>query len=273
MSGEKILCPVCGGEVTFHTKDSVTRCSYCASPILGRNQSRDCVYDKGKLAKAVCYVCGDLVCEDHMEKRVGNYGGKLFTIINCTKKSCVDESSWAKRVNPEYQRLTNMDWSDKVDNSILRVTGLGAIMMMLFELFFIISMIYIQFLTPWGQAEPSNIEFWFIRGDSVIVLNIVGNFLSAMLLNAALQVYVHDRQLGSGVFLFFLLIPEVLLLLYRGLVFGLLGFPNPWYLAFLLGAFLFATLLVFVGSIIAIRTGWKKRKQLEEAAYMLGLKR
>ena len=172
MSAEKILCPVCGGEVLFHTKDSVTRCTYCASPILGKSQSRDCVYCKGKLAKAVCYVCGDLVCEDHLEKRVGNYGGKLFTIINCKKKSCADESSWAPLVNPEYQRLTNMDWADHSDNAILRVTGLGAILMMLFELFFFISMAYIQWLTPWGQAEPANIGYWFIRGDSVIILNI-----------------------------------------------------------------------------------------------------
>ena len=272
MSEEIILCPVCGGEVTFHTKDSVTRCSYCASPILGKNQNRNCVDHPRTLAKAVCHVCGDLICEDCMEKRVGNYGGKLFTIVNCTKKSCIAESSWAKPVNPEYQRLANMDWADKVDNSILRVTGLGAIMMMLFELFFIISMLYIQFLTPWGMEEPSNIDFWFIQGDSVIVLNIIGNFLSAMILQSALQVYVHDRQLGSGVLLFFLLILEVLLLIYRGLVFGLLTFTNPWYLSFLLGAFLFATLLIFVGAIMAMRTGWKKRKQLEEAAFMLGLK-
>ncbi|MDF1539654.1 MAG: hypothetical protein P1Q69_12210 [Candidatus Thorarchaeota archaeon] len=273
MSGERILCPVCGGEVEFHTKDSVTICTYCASPILGKYQSRNCVNHKKTLAKAVCHVCGDLICEKCLEKRVGNYGGKLFTIINCSKKSCIDESSWAKPLNPEYQRLTNMDWADSVDNSILRVTGLGAIMMMLFELFFILSMVYIQYLTPWGLADPPNINYWFFIGDNVIVLNIVGNFLSAMILQTALQVFVHERQLASGIMLFFLLILEVLLLVYRGLVFGLLYYPIQWYLAFLVGAFIFATLLIFVGAMMAIRIGWKKRKQFEEARVMLGLRK
>ncbi len=273
MSGERILCPVCGGEVEFHTKDSVTRCTYCASPILGSDQSKNCVHHKDTLAKAVCNVCGDLICEKCMEKRVGNYGGKLFTIVNCTKKSCISESSWAKPLDPEFQRLTNMDWADSTDNSILRVTGLGAIMMMLFELFFIVSMVYIQYLTPWGLADPPHIKYWFFIGDNVIVLNIVGNFLSAMILQTALQVFVHERQLGSGVMLFFLLILEILLLVYRGLVFGLLSFPNPWYLTFLVGAFIFATLLIFVGAMMAMRIGWKKRKQFEEARVMLGLRK
>ncbi|MFW9954543.1 MAG: hypothetical protein ACFFD3_08315 [Candidatus Thorarchaeota archaeon] len=272
MSGEKILCPVCGGEVPFITKDSVTRCPYCASPILGKSQSRDCVRHSGTLAKAVCNVCGDLICEKCIEKRVGNYGGKLFTIVNCTKKSCVAESTWAPLINPEYQKHTNMDWADSVDNSILRVSGLGAITMMVFELIFIISMLYIQYLTPWGQAEPSNIPYWFFRGDQVIVLNIIGNFLSAMLLQTALQVYVHERQLGAGLLLFFFLAIEVVLLVFRGLVFRLLYFPNPYYLMILVAAFMFATLLVFVGAIMAIRTGFKKRKQLEEARLLLGLR-
>ncbi len=271
MSQERILCPVCGGEVAFLAKDTVTRCTYCGSPVLGRNQDRNCVHHPETLAKAVCSVCGDLICELDMQKRVGNYGGKLFTIINCRKASCIRESEWARPVNPEYERLTNMDWADNIDNSILRVTGLGALMMMIFELFFFISMVYIQFFTEWGLIEPANISFWFIRGDQVVVLSIVGNFISALILQTALQVYVHERQLGAGLMLFAFLVLEVLVLIYRGLQFNLLQFPNQIYLAFLLGAFIFATLLIFVGSLIAIRVGWKKRNQLEDAKIKLGL--
>lgn len=271
MSQESILCPVCGGVVTFHTKDTVTRCSYCGSSVLGKNQDRNCVHHPDILAKAVCSVCGDLICELDMQKRVGNYGGKLFTIINCTKPECIRQSEWARPINPEYEMLTNMDWADRVDNSILRVSGLGALTMMIFELFFFISMVYIQFLTLWGLADPANISFWFIRGDQVIVLSILGNFISALLLQTSLQVYVHERQLGAGIMLLLFLVLEVVVLLYRGLQFHLLYFPNQVYLAFLLGAFIFATLLLFVGALFAIRVGWKKRNQLEDAKIKLGL--
>ncbi len=272
MSQERILCPVCGGEVTFHARDTVSRCNYCGSPVLGKNQDRNCVHHPDTLAKAVCNICGDLICEKDMEKRVGNYGGKLFTVVNCSKPSCVSQSTWARPVNPEYERLTNMDWADSIDNSILRVTGLGALMMMIFELIFFISMIYIQFFTPWGTAEPANIPFWFLRGDQIIVFSIIGNFISALVLQTSLQVYVHERQLGAGLMLFAFLVLEVIVLLFRGLHFNLLSFPNPIYLPILLGAFIFATLLIFVGSLLSIRIGWKKRNQLEDAKIKLGLK-
>ncbi len=272
MTQERILCPVCGGEVEFQTRDTVTRCTYCGSPVLGKNQDRMCVHHKDTLAKAVCNICGDLICELDMEKRVGNYGGKLFTVINCTKPKCIAQSDWARPINPQYERLTNMDWADNIDNSILRVSGLGALLMMIFELFFFISMIYIQFFTDWGLADPANIPFWFIRGDQVVVLSIIGNFISALILQTALQVYVHERQLGAGLMLFAFMLLDVLILLYRGLQFNLLLFPNQLYLAFLLGAFVFATLLLFVGSLFAIRIGWKKRNQLEDAKIKLGLR-
>ncbi|MFW9920109.1 MAG: hypothetical protein ACFFED_10945 [Candidatus Thorarchaeota archaeon] len=271
MTLERILCPVCGGEVSFHTKDTVTRCTYCGSPVLGRNQGRNCIHHKDTLAKAVCNICGDLICELDMQKRVGNYGGKLFTIVNCMKPECIHQSEWARPINPEYEKLTNMDWADKVDNSILRVSGLGALMMMIFELFFFISMLYIQFFTDWGRADPATISFWFIRGDEVVVLSILGNFISALILQTSLQVYVHERQLGAGLMLFAFLVLEVLVLIYRGLQFNLLFFPNPVYLAFLLGAFVFSALLLFVGAMFAIRIGWKKRNQLEDAKIKLGL--
>ena len=268
---EQILCPVCGGPVSFREKDKVYRCDYCASPVLGSSQSRDCVNHPGTLAKGVCSVCADLVCEDCMEKRVGDYGGKLLTIINCDKESCIADSRWARPVNPEYEKLTNMDWADNVDYAMFRTTGLGAITMMIFELFFIISMLFIQYFTTWGVAEPPNIPFWFFRGDVVIVLSIVGNFFSAILLQTALQVYDHTRQLSAGIILLFLLVIEVSLLLYRGFTFNLLAFPEFWYLPLLLAAFLFSTLLIFVGSIVAIRTGYNKRTQLKHARIKLGL--
>ena len=269
MSQSKLLCPVCGGVVEIKSRDAVTRCDYCGSPVLGQDQDRYCVNHPDTLAKAVCNVCGDLICEKDMEKRVGNYGGKLFTIINCKKPSCIRESEWAKPVNPEYERLTNMDWADKIDNSILRITGIGALLLLIFELLFFISMVYIQFFTPWGQA--GHIGVWFIRGDQVIVLSIIGNFITAMILQTALQVYVHERQLGAGLMLFVLLVLEVFTLLYRGLQFGLLQFPDPFYLPLLFGAFIVATLLILIGALLAIRIGWKKRNQLEDAKIKLGL--
>ncbi len=268
MLRRRILCPVCGGSVDMKSDDQINRCSYCASPVLGPSQSRDCVNHSGTLAKAVCHVCGDLICEKCLEKRTANYGGKLFTITNCTKRSCKQESSWARPLNPEYLKLTNMDWSDKIDNSILRVSGLGAVLIMVFELIFILSMLYIQYLTPWGI---DNIPFWFFRGDMVIILCIIGNFMSALILQTALQVYVHERQLGAGLMLFLFLILEVALLVYRGLQFNLLSIPNIAYTAILLGAFIFASLLIFVGALLAIRTGNRKNQQLKHARETLGL--
>ncbi|MHA2187298.1 MAG: hypothetical protein ACW99V_03580, partial [Candidatus Thorarchaeota archaeon] len=129
----------------------------------------------------------------------------------------------------------------------------------------------IQYFTAWGFAEPPNIPYWFFRGDIVIVLSIVGNFFAAILLQTALQVYDHRRQLSAGIILVFLLVVEVTLLLYRGLTFNLLSFPVFWYLPLLLAAFLFSTLLIFVGSIVAIRTGYNKRTQLKHARIELRL--
>ena len=105
----------------------------------------------------------------------------------------------------------------------------------------------------------------------MIILSIMGNLLSALLLQMALQVYVHERQLGSGIILFILLFFEVAFLLTRGFYFNLLSFPSSWFLPFLLGSFLFATILVFVGSLMAIAIGSKKRSQINQAKEKLGL--
>ncbi|MHA2041721.1 MAG: hypothetical protein ACW975_07655, partial [Candidatus Thorarchaeota archaeon] len=113
---ERLLCPVCGGPVKVDQQDKVNRCEYCASPVLGPSQDRNCVNHPDVLAKEVCHVCGDLVCEDCIQKRVGEYGGKLLTIVNCEKQTCVAESDWAKPLNEEYQKLANMDWADRIDN-------------------------------------------------------------------------------------------------------------------------------------------------------------
>ncbi len=266
-----ILCPVCGGKVTVRFHDAVNTCLYCSSPILGPSQERNCVNHPDHLADGICHVCGDLVCEECLQKRAGTYGGKLFTVVNCTKEECIKESEWAPLINPRYQELANMDWADQLDNSILRVCGLGAVLMMIFELIFIISMLGIQYFTPWGTATPSNIPYIFFRGDMVIFLSLVGNLVSALLLQTALQVYVHERQLGAGIMLLVFLVLEVFWLLYRGWFFNLLSYPDRWYPTFLLGSFLMATLLVFVGSLMAIRNGWKKRNQLIEARKTLGL--
>ena len=259
-------------------QDKVNRCEYCASPVLGPSQSRDCVNHPGVLAKEVCHVCGDLVCEDCMQKRVGEYGGKLLTIVNCEKPECVAESDWAKPLNEEYQRLVNMDWADRIDNLILRLTGLGGIIMMVFELIFFIGIMYFQFLTPWSIPGFSiQITSNFTLGPvvtiplTILLLSIFGNFLAAVLLQSALQVYVHDRQLGAGVTLLVILVIEVAHLLFRGLYFGLLTLQNPYFLPLMLGAFLFGTILVFVGSLMAIYVGNKKRIQLKEAREKLNL--
>lgn len=263
-----IRCPACGGPVRVIHNDEVNRCEYCASPVLGPDQDRDCVNHPGRLANGVCHVCGDLLCEECMEKRVADYGGKLFTIVNCTKSRCKSESSWAKPLNEEYHRLTNMDWANDVDNKILRVTGLGAILMMVFELVFIISMLYIRFFTDWGWTNIPNL---LIPGDTVIILGILGNLLSAFLLQTSLQVYVHERQLAAGMALVVMLIIEAAFLIFRGLFFNLLSLPNQYLLPILFVAFGIATLMVFSGSLLAIRTGYKKRKQIQAAKEELGL--
>jgi hypothetical protein len=270
MSTETIRCPVCGGAVKLGPADKVNRCEFCSSPVLGRSQKRDCVNHPGRLAVAVCNVCGDLICEECMEKRIGDYGGKLFTIANCHKEQCVAESSWAQQVNPDYQRLTNMDWSDSVDNAVLHVAGLGAVLMMVFELIFILSMLYIQFFTSWG-LNRSNIPYFFIRGDAVVVLGILGNLISAILLQTALQVYIHERQLGAGIMLLVLVVVEAVLLVGRGLFFNLRYYPSPYLVLILLAAFGSATLMTFIGAAVAVAVGSEKRSQLKEARKILGL--
>ncbi len=266
-----IMCPVCGGRVHLDHKDKVNRCEYCASPVLGPSQSRNCTNHKRTLAKEVCHVCGKLICEECMEVRVGEYGGKLFTIVNCEDPQCRLHSDWAKPINREYQKLTNFDWSDKADNVILRVTGLGAVLMMIFELIFVILMLWLQFFDPWGTAVTSPISFIFLRGDTVVIFSIMGNFLSAVILQTGLQVYVHERQLASGVFLLGLLVFEAAFLFFRGLFFNLLSYPGIWLVPLLLTCFSFAVILVFFGSIAAIYVGMKKYNQTATAKETLGL--
>ncbi|RDE15431.1 MAG: hypothetical protein C4K49_06275 [Candidatus Thorarchaeota archaeon] len=273
MSSETIMCPVCGGAIQTVSPDKVNRCEFCASPVLGRRQNHDCVNHPGRVAKGVCSVCGDLVCEECIQLRVGDYGGKLFTIANCGKPDCVQESKWAQPLNLEYQRLANMDWSDSVDNSILRVTGLGAVLMVVFELVFVLCMLYVQYFTSWGlTTDPvPNIPYFFVRGDTVVLFCIIGNLLSALLLQTALQVHVHERQLGAGILLMLLLVTEVGFLLGRGLLFNLRFYPSLYLIPFFLGAFVIATLMVFGGALLAIGVGFKKRKQLKRARETLGL--
>jgi len=230
----------------------------------------------GTLAKATCHVCGDLICEDCTERRAGDYGGKLFTVVNCTKRTCIAESKWARPINEEYEKLIDMDWADRSDNFILRVTGFGAVIMMVFELIFILTMLYIQYFTPYGVA--SSMSLFLFPGDAIIVMglvvvgmNILGNLLGAILLQTSLQVYVHGRQLRTGIALMFLIIIEAMYLLYRGIFFNLSAYPNPPVVQVLFSAFLFATILIFVGALMAISNGVKKRKQLKEAREKLGL--
>ncbi|MGY5858111.1 MAG: B-box zinc finger protein [Candidatus Thorarchaeota archaeon] len=263
----QIMCPVCGGTVFLEHEDKVNLCTYCASPVLGPNQSRNCTNHTNVLATEVCNVCGDLICDECTEKRVGNYGGKLLTIMNCTKESCVAASEWATPLNEDYQRLANMDWADKADNFILRITGAGAVVMMIFELFFILGMLYLQYFTTHGDLLPRI----YFSGDIIILLMVLGNILTAILLQTSLQVYVHDRQLVSGVILLIMLIIEVVFLLWRGLFFNLLLLEDPLFLTVLLGAFLFGAILVFMGSLAAIYIGNKKRKQMNRARHQLNL--
>lgn len=266
-----IMCPVCGGRIEVTSDDKVNRCEYCGSPVLGPSQSRDCVNHPGRLARGVCHVCGDLICEECMERRVGDYGGKLLTIVNCKKPECVAASEWAKPLNEEYQRLTNMDWADRIDNTILRVTGLGGILFMIFEMAFVLALLYVQFFTPWGQA--GNIPYFYIPGDALIILSIIGNLLSAILMQTALQVYIHERQLGSGILLLFLLVVEAGFLVFRGLFFNLVAYPDRWLAYAFLGSFVFAAVLVFIGSLMAIHVGYKKYKQFRRAEEQLGLRK
>jgi hypothetical protein len=267
-----ISCPVCGGKVLIEFDDKVSHCGYCASPVLGPSQSRDCVNHPGILAKEVCNVCGDLLCEECLEKRVGDYGGKLLTIVNCTKSTCVAESEWANPLNEEYQRLANMDWADRSDNIILRITGGGAVIMMIFELFFILGMLYMQYFTSLGSLFPQwPIAGITIPGLPVIVLMIMGNLLGALLLQTSLQVFVHDRQFTSGLLLLFLVVVESAFLLWRGLYFNLRQLPDPTFLMTLLSAFIVGAFLILVGSLGAIYVGNKKRIQMNRAKDKLGL--
>ncbi|TFG31574.1 hypothetical protein EU528_05805 [Candidatus Thorarchaeota archaeon] len=262
-----IMCPVCGGQVIIENTDKVNLCSYCASPILGPDQSRNCTNHPDILATEVCHVCGDLICGECTEKRVGDYGGKLLTIVNCSKESCIAASEWARPLNEEYQSLANMDWADKSDNFILRITGIGAVVMMVFELVFILGMLYLQYFTSHSALLPKIL----FSGDIVIILMVLGNILAAILLQTSLQVYVHERQLVSGAILLVMLIVEVAYLLWRGLYFNLLFLEDPLFLTVLLLALLFGTLLVFVGSLGAIYVGNKKRVQMKNARKQLNL--
>lgn len=269
-----ISCPVCGGQVLIESDDKVSNCGYCASPILGPDQSRMCVNHHKILAKEVCHVCGDLLCEDCFEKRVGDYGGKLLTIVNCSKPLCVSESNWAKPLNEEYQRLANMDWADRSDNIILRITGGGAVIMMVFELFFILGMLYMQYFTSLGSLFPQwTIAGITIPGLPVIVLMILGNILGALLLQTSLQVFVHDRQFTSGLLLVLLVVIESAFLLWRGLYFNLRQLPDPTFLLVLLTAFIIGAFLILVGSLGAVYIGNKKRVQMNRAKVKLGLSR
>ncbi len=268
MSEGHILCPVCGGHVRVEHIDKVNRCEYCASPVLGASQDRNCRNHSDRLAVEVCHVCGELFCDECIEHRVADYGGKLFTIVNCDKPMCISASEWAKPLNKEYQKLANMDWADRIDNVILRVTGLGAIILMVFELFFILSLLYLQYFTSWGYAA---LPFFFYFGDIVIVLSILGNLLSAILLQTALQVYQHERQLGSGIVLLVLLIFESAFLIFRGVYFSLLTNPITWLIPLLFGAFAISVIMVFFGSLLAIGVGGKKYRQLKRARRALGL--
>jgi len=263
-----IVCPVCGGSVLIEHPDKVNLCNYCASPILGPNQSRNCTLHPDTLATDVCHVCGDLICDECIEKRVGDYGGKLLTIMNCSKASCIAESEWARPLNEEYQRLANMEWADRADNLILRITGVGAVVMMVFELYFILGMLFLQYFTPFGSLLPTAGLF---PGILVIILMVIGNVLAAVLLQTSLQVYVHERQLTSGAFLFVVLIIEVAYLLWRGLYFNLLQLQDPLFLTVLLTAFLFGAMLIFIGSLGAIYIGNKKRKQMNRVMKQLNL--
>lgn len=267
-----IRCPVCGGQVLIELDDKVNFCGYCASPILGPSQSRDCVNHPGTLAKEVCHVCGDLLCERCMEKRVGDYGGKLLTIVNCPKQSCTAKSDWAKPLNKEYQYLANMEWADRADNCILRITGGGAVIIMIFELIFILGLLYMQFIPSFASLFP----VWVIYGFTIpvipiIILMVMGNLLAALLLQTSLQVYVHDRQLTSGLFLLVVLVIEAAFLLWRGIYFNLRQLPEPTFLLVLLIAFSFGALLVLIGSLGAIYIGNKKRIQMKKARKQLGL--
>lgn len=267
-----ISCPVCGGKVLIEFDDKVSHCAYCASPVLGPSQNRDCINHPGVLAKEVCHICGDLLCEDCMQKRVGDYGGKLLTIVNCTKPDCLITSDWAKPLNEEYQRLANMDWADKADNIVLRVTGSGAVIMMIFELIFILGMLYMQYFTSLGSLFPIWVIGGFvIPGLPIIVLMVLGNLLAALLLQTSLQVYVHDRQLGSGILLLIILMFEAGFLLWRGLYFNLRQLPDPTFLLTLLSAFIIGAFLVLLGSLEAIYIGNKKRIQMKRARESLGL--
>ncbi|MFX0107584.1 MAG: B-box zinc finger protein [Candidatus Hodarchaeota archaeon] len=270
-SHEHILCPVCGGRILVEHTDKVNHCEYCASPVLGPKQSRQCVNHPEKLGIAVCNTCGDLLCAECMEERVADYGGKLLSIVHCEKPECVMSSGWGKPLNREFQRLVNFDWADRQDNLILRVTGLGAIVMMVFELYFILALMWLQFFTSWGTSSPSPIPFLFVRGDAIVILSILGNVLSAMILQTSLQVYIHERQLGAGIMLLVILIIEAAYLLFRGWLFNLLSAPFPWLVPLLLIAFGVATLMVFLGSLSAIWVGLQKRNQIEKAKKKLGL--
>jgi hypothetical protein len=269
---ESIRCPVCGGKVLIESDDKVSHCTYCASPVLGPSQSRDCVNHPGTLATEVCHVCGDLLCDECMQKRVGDYGGKLLTIVNCTKPTCVTESEWAKPLNKEYQHLANMDWADRADDIILRITGGGAVIMMVFELVFILGMLLMQYFTSFGSIFPQwPILGFTIPGLPIIVLMVMGNLLAALLLQTSLQVYIHDREFTSGLFLLFVVVLESAFLLWRGLYFNLLQLPNPAFLLILLSAFIIGAFLVLVGSLGAIYIGNKKRIQMKKARVTLGL--
>ena len=144
--------------------------------------------------------------------------------------------------------------------------------MMIFELFFILGMLYMQYFTSLGNLFPT----WIIAGVNIpglpiIVLMILGNLLGALLVQTSLQVYIHDRQFTSGLFLLFIIVVESVFLLWRGLYFNLRQLPDPTFLLTLLSAFIIGAFLVLFGSLGAIYIGNKKRNQMKRAKDKLGL--
>ncbi len=249
-------CPVCGGTIHIRRADSLTRCPYCGSLVLGNEQKRTCKNHPDRKADGVCSVCNNLFCSDCLEKRVGEYGGKFFTIFVCKDPSCQTAVSWTTPVDEKLTRLASFDWADRYDNWIVKSAGIGGILLVFLELFMFFVFSYLRYWSSWGM---SHLSMWYVVGFTFL-----GTFIAAILLQVALQVYDHNTQFSSGVLTIVLTVLYYIFWTLRFEYFNFISYPNPLLWVMLEAVFLFSVILLITAGTISAIVGRKKQKQLKK---------
>ncbi len=254
VESRQALCPVCGATITINRTDELARCSYCGSLVLSPDHKRTCKNHPDRKADGVCSVCHNLFCNECLEKRVGEYGGKIFTLFVCKDPKCQAEVSWATPVNDQMERLASFDWADRYDNWAMKSAGVGGILLVFLELAMFFIFTYLRYFTAWGK---SNLSMWYI-----VPFAFIGTFIAAILLQIALQVYDHKMQFSARVMTAILTVLYYIFWTERFEYLKLVSYPEPLLWVTLESIFLLTIILLFTSAIISIIVGHKKKKQL-----------